>query len=194
MAVAFADAMTSKSWVMIEGGGGPKYVGPDHSSLAGAKALARRLEQFWLSKGTPKKFDVYVAGREAHATELVYGVKEVTSAPPPRVKTLPFGPEQYEAAMKIVREVLKDHPGVDHNVIIQAACRTRKISAARWACIRAVCVASIFSSRYQLGRFFNITPSSVERALAGTGVGDLSKGEKRGKGRRVCKRKMVTSQ
>lgn len=189
MALDFADAMTSKSWVMIEGGGGPKYVGPDHSSLAGAKALARRLEQFWLSKGTPKKFEIYVAGRERDRTELIYGVREKKSEVAVRSRSLPFTPEQQATAMQIVRKTLMAHPEVPANVIMVTSQRTRKITAARRDCIRAVCAAEVFSSHYQIARFFNITCNCVDRILAKTDVAHLSKGEKGGRG--VRHRKMV---
>lgn len=181
MALIFADAATSKAWIALEGGGGPKYVGPDHSSLEGAKALARRLEQFWMRKGTPKKFEIYVSGRERTRTELVYGVREC-KAETMRPRRLPFLPEQQAAAIQIVHEVLEAHPEVPANVIMNTSRRTRKITAARRDCIKAVCEASVFGSHYQIARFFNIGIRSVERILAETGVAHLSKGEKGGRG------------
>ena len=150
----------------------------DHSTLKGAKALARRLEAFWQERGHVARFEPYLVCVRSDG-KGIYGVRPRSRRKMP-FRPIAIPPGTLARLRTICEDVLHfEHPGVAWAHITNPDDRGLTVTAARQACIRAAVASRLCTSHYQLGKFFNTSHSSIMWAVRGTGLECVSKSEKR---------------
>ncbi len=167
-----ADAFTSNKW--SHGDASVSYVGPDHSSLEGAQALAKRLNDFWEAKGQPREHEVYrLRERSKH-----YGVRRRSKIPiaGPQIVAIALSPRMEireaprEQIAAFIAGVLQEkHPAIPYECITGKA-KTPKgvlvgtVRAARDDCIQAVRTKYGYSSG-RIAKIFHVDSSTVRYAI-----------------------------
>lgn len=153
---------------------GPKggYEGPDYSSFEGAKALLKRVRQVRAARGEPCDLKVVPVARDAD--KIIYGLRPkgfktpigvecVRVIRPPTVMPRRAG-VWYAHAMAICNQTLERHPGITLKTVLGTT-RSAKITAARYACIRAVFESGIAETNSSIARFFNVHRALVSRVI-----------------------------
>ena len=82
------DILSPACW-RDDDGGGRVYIGPDHSSPEGARALASRLREYWLARGEDRQYEAFPAARNVSDAGYFWGV---------RLAQQPAAPAMQEAA------------------------------------------------------------------------------------------------
>ena len=162
-------------WRLPFGKGG-EWCGPDHSSLEGARALAKRLNDYWAAQGQPREHEIYLV-RGYGAT---FGVRlrrpipinrpeVVKRAPPPKIEVGERPRDKWKAIC--VATLQEKHPGIPFYAVAGGSRRRlggrvlEAIWAARRDCVRALKAADPKLSTTQLGAFFKVHHTTIMYAL-----------------------------